>query len=769
MPALLLALALVLLAAPPVAAAQSAPDAGTAFAPAPQSEPRYERAPETVKTTIAAADGKDLFVETWLPQAKAGGPPVPAKLPTVLVMTPYVTEGVEEYPEGAEGPGLEPGAIDYFTARGYAVAQHHVRGTGSSGGCLEQTAANQISDGSLVVEWLGSMAPWSGGDGDVGMYGISYDAETQISVAGLGDPAKTKYLKAIVPAATVGGQYEYSHMDGVPYAGQAILSNSSYLAGTSVAGTSQPGLLAERLECQGDLYGGSINQSGDMTPFWAAREYRPGAPNVRAATLMVHGLADFNVDTITQAGYYDRLPASTPKKGLFGVWNHAFPHNHGSVRPEWERTDWYAMNLAWFDRYLKGLDSGVEEWPDVQVQGTDGQWRVEPDFPSTGGPVGQLALDPAGESLGGDAPSGEATIVEDPSAATTFETPAVSTPLHLTGQPVLDLWLRTDAPGGHLGAELEVLDAAGDAIRQARAPGYRSLRHLDPLVDGRFAQPEGKPAPTNEAIRVPLRFQVTDLRVPTGGKLRLTLGSASSFQGVPAEGAGTITVLSGCETTSALRFLMPRATQRQLDVREEDEPADQALGDVPAAQEDSTGGGLAAGAICGRAPERLELLGPERAEGPGPDAGGEGGEGGGGGDGNGATTGAAGSGPAGAGTTAPATPPTPAVPSGSKATTAPGLRLSARLWARSLRRFRRGGLPVRVRCGAACRVTVTARLGRRTVARRTATLPAGRSRTVALRPLRSAARRVARARGKRLQITVSAGSQSARFGVRLRR
>jgi len=202
-------------------------------------------------------------------------------------MTPYVTEGVDEYPEGGEGPEVEPAAIDYFTANGYAVAQHHVRGTGSSGGCLEQTAENQISDGAIVVEHLATREAWS--DGNVGMYGVSYDAETQISVAGLGDPAKTKYLKAIVPAATVGGQYEYSHQDGVPYKGQALLSNSVYLAGTSVPGTTQPAFAVDRLECQEELYEGSANQSGDMTPFWARREYRPGAPNVRAATLMVHG------------------------------------------------------------------------------------------------------------------------------------------------------------------------------------------------------------------------------------------------------------------------------------------------------------------------------------------------------------------------------------------------------------------------------------------------------------------------------------------------
>ena len=97
-------------------------------------------------------------------------------------MTPYVTEGVERYTDR----NLE-NVISYFTARGFAVAQGDVRGTGESGGCLEQTSTNQIDDGARFVEYLGKDAPWS--NGSVGMYGISYDGETQISTAGLGDPA----------------------------------------------------------------------------------------------------------------------------------------------------------------------------------------------------------------------------------------------------------------------------------------------------------------------------------------------------------------------------------------------------------------------------------------------------------------------------------------------------------------------------------------------------------------------------------------------------
>jgi predicted acyl esterase len=666
---------------------------------------------------------------------------------------PSVTEGVEEYPEGSEGPEREPGAIDYFVSRGYAVAQHHVRGTGSSGGCLEQTAENQISDGALVVEHLATKTPW--GDGNVGMYGISYDAETQISVVGLGDPAKTRYLKAIVPAATVGGQYEYSNFDGVPYQGQAILSNTAYLALTTVPGTSRVDFFAARLGCQGELFAGSADTSGDMTDFWARREYRPGAPNVRAATLFVHGLADFNVDTITAAGFYDRLPAATPKKGLFGVWNHAFPHNHGSVRPEWERTDWYPMVLSWFDRYLKGADTGVESWPDVQVQGTDGQWREEPMFPTTGGPVGQLALSTDG-TLGAASPSGAGVQLREAEAdLATFTTPPVSQPLHLTGQPVLDLRVTTSSPDGHLAARIDVLDANGTAIPNARTDGFRSLRHLDPLTEGRFAQKQGKPAPTNTPIPVRLRFQPTDLRVPAGGKLRVRLGTGGNFNALPSGGTSVITVLTSCEQTSALRFLMPRATQRQLDVREEDEGG-QALGDVAERQEDSTGAGLATAPVCGRAPERLEELGPERElSGAGGDAGA--------GAGGGPVAGTApSSGRPGSTTPAAATPAT--------ATRTAAMRLTTRLWARSVRTFLRRGLPLRVRCTRACRLTATARLGRRVVARGTTRLTANRTRTVALKPTSRRARAIVRrASGKRVTITVSAGGQTKRLTLRLRR
>ncbi|MDQ3957811.1 MAG: CocE/NonD family hydrolase, partial [Actinomycetota bacterium] len=572
--------------------------------------------PDVQQHFVEGHDGTQLYVETWLPAEKDGKVP-PKKIPTILIMTPYVSQGVEEYPG-------EPSFIEYFNARGFAVAQHHVRGTGESGGCLEQTSSDQIKDGAAVVEYLGKEAPWS--NGRVGMYGASYDAETQISTAAFGEPAKIKYLKAIVPTASVGGQYDWNFMDGVPWAGQPALGNSSYLAGTSLV----PGQIPapqhypEKLECQGEVMLSSADQNGDFTEYWQEREYRPRAHKVRAATLMVHGLRDFNVQDITLQGFFNRLPESTPHKGLFGVWNHAFPSSHGSVEPAWNRGDWYDMVTAWFDRYLKGRDTDVEQWPDVQVQSSAGEWWAVEEYPNTGGPLGQLALGPDG-TLGLTSPEGETTYTEQVAVgepgdgqSAVFETPKVKAPLHLTGQPMLDLWLMSSRPDGHVAAKLEVIGSDGSPLRHQGGSaeyhatyGVRSLQHIDPMPNGWFEQEAGKEIATNEPVKVTVRFLPTDLVVPAGGSLRLTIsGSVSYSKGdsLPSAAASDITLLHHCSRFSALRFRMPQKKARLLNVRETDELDTPKLASSNARVGVRNGGGLATARICGQRPRPLPFI-----------------------------------------------------------------------------------------------------------------------------------------------------------------
>jgi predicted acyl esterase len=611
----------------PAAHAASAPDRGKAWAPKALSKPLYgtkdpSEDPETQQHYVEAHDGVDLYVETWLPAPLDGNRP-PKRVPTILIMTPYVSQGVEAY-----GEGSLPGFIDYYTARGYAVAQHHVRGTGESGGCLEQTASNQWKDGANVVEYLGDDAPWS--NGKVGMYGASYDAETQVSTAGLGAPDKVKYLKAIIPTASVGSQYDWNYMDGVPWTGNTFLGNASYLVQVSLVPGQQPAPqhYPEKLECQDEVMGESGNIDGDYTQYWKERELRQGAPHVKAATLMVHGLRDFNVQDITLQGWFNRLPKSTPHKGLFGVWNHAFPGAHPRVEPEWTRADWYDMVTAWFDRYLKGKKATkVEKWPAVQLQRSDGQWWTVKEYPNTGTRLGQLALTADGR-LGAARPTGESAFMEQVQVGEpadgqylVFETKKLKKPLHLTGQPMLDLWLTSSTEDGHVAAELEVIGKDGQPLRHETASnpavgepfrefqatyGARSLQHIDDMPRGWFEQEEGKPIVPLEALRMTLRFLPTDLVVPKGGSLRLTIAGSITYSKGDSQpsGAGSeITILHDCGQSSVLRFRMPNKDSKLLNVRETDEKTK--LRSKPGRIGNQNGGGLASQRVCGKRPKAL--------------------------------------------------------------------------------------------------------------------------------------------------------------------
>jgi X-Pro dipeptidyl-peptidase len=613
--------------APTAASALSAPDKGKAWQPRPVSKALYgtkspDQDPDKQRHYVVGHDGTDLYVETWLPAPKDGNTP-PKKIPTILIMTPYVSQGVEEYPE-SQDPHV-PGFIDYFTARGYAVAQHHVRGTGESGGCLEQTAADQIKDGAYVVEYLGKDAPWT--NGRVGMYGVSYDAETQISTAGHGDPDKVKYLKAIIPVASVGSQYDWNFMDGVPWSGQPAAGNASYLGSVSLVPGQEPAPqhYIEKVECQDEVMLSSADQNGDFTEYWQAREYRPGAPRVEAATLMVHGLRDFNVQDITLAGWFDHLPKSTPHKGLFGVWNHAIPSRHNAVAPSWAREDWYDMVGAWYDRYLKGKDTGVERWPDVQVQSSNGQWWQVKEYPTIGGRVGQLALGPKG-SLGKRRVKGstlfrEQLAIGEPAdgESAVFQTPKLRKPLHLTGQPVLDLWLTSSAEDAHVAVELEVLGKNGEPMvhegtssEAVATYGVRSIQHRKRMFRGWFAQQAGEPIPPNEPLNVPIRFLPTDLIVPKGGRLRLTVAGSVAYskgESMPSAAGSEIAILHDCNRPSTLRFLLPKKNAKLLNVRERDE-AGKKLTSKPARVGNKNGRGLATRKVCGKKPKRIDFLRP---------------------------------------------------------------------------------------------------------------------------------------------------------------
>jgi predicted acyl esterase len=612
--------ALALLAAAPPAAASSAPDAGRAFAPPALPEARYAVGERQVRI-VEAADGVDLYTETWLPAATDGATP-PDKLPVVVQYSPYSARGA---PENAQ-------RMELLVTRGYAYTQAHVRGSGGSGGCIEQTADHEVDDGARVIEDAGKLAPWA--SGRVGMYGISYRGGTQIATATGPDRSRLSALKAIVVGAPVASAYEFFAHDGVPHLAQGSVNVLAYSLALSSPWES-PDKLPERPGCQPPILAGAADPSGDFSEHFAARDHTRHLERLTAATLMWHGHADTRVSPHGQIGLFDGLPAGVPKHGLFGVWEHEHPDAYRSGTPQpradWERADWDAMVVAWYERYLRGRRNGVARWPAAEVQGTDGQWRTAADWPrKPGGLTRELRLGPGGV-LGAVEPSGATSYTEagapdvsapgyayPPGTAAVFETPPLAGRLELYGMPRLDLWVSLDKPDAHVAVKLEAVDASGArTMPEARTIGARSMQHRAPFQAGRFRQAHGVPAPVGTPFRVLVRLDPTDLVVPQGGRLRLTItGSVQAFDGLDglSEGAGAflqgpsapsgsatrVTVLHSCPNRSVLRFTVPGRRSRLLDVREADQPAETLGAQARAAAPAVTGGGRAVpvGAPC---------------------------------------------------------------------------------------------------------------------------------------------------------------------------
>lgn len=603
------------------------------FDPRPASKPLYAVSqpsddPANRTHYVTADDGTQIYVETWLPVAKDGMAP-PARVPTIVLYTPYQSAGV---------PATYIDFVNLLVPRGYAFAHAHVRGYGSSGGCADVFQVAEGEDGAAVVQYLGRDAPWS--DGNIGMIGASYEGATQFFTATAESGRQYPWLKAIIPMAPPASLYETYHHDGVqnlpePTPFQAVYTATSL----GLLNSAPPALtdLVSRVPCQPGGYVASLDSSGDYDGYFTERDARPRLGRLRAATFVTLGYRDGRALPKALDGVFDRLPADVPRTGLFGPWRHEMPNSFfndpsdGPPRTDWERADFEDMIVAWLDQWVKGIDTGAGRWPVAQVQDTEGRWRAEADWSDPPGPRGRLALSAEG-LLGAAMPSGSSSFVEaglelqdstyPPGTSIVFETPPFDAPLDVLGSAVADLWLTTSRPDGHIAAKLEAIGPGGAlTIREARSQGARSLQHLDPLVDGvYFYQAEGKPAPVDTPINVQVRLTPTALVVPAGGRLRLTIaGSVNVWDGFnyprqitgvpladslggPSELSGsfpTITVLHDCAHPSTLRFTTRSESADWLVVREKNEPGP---GDRTAAPRAADGGGMATGRVCGSAP-----------------------------------------------------------------------------------------------------------------------------------------------------------------------
>ncbi len=341
---------------------------------------------------VPMRDGVVLRADVYRP---AGG----GRHPTLLQRIPY----------GKHSPRYRSMYLDPMRAldRGYAVVIQDVRGRHASDGEW-YPYVNEARDGYDTIDWIASQ-PWS--DGNVGMFGISYHGATQWLAATEAHPA----LKAIVPGVTADSYYDsWTYLGGVfqlfwisGWASGFVLDD---FAPRSVRHPEARALLREWRRDPfaianhlplGDMP--ALREVCDYYYDWLEHStyddyWKSFAPREKYDRITVPAL--------NQGGWYDGFIRATlrnyedmQEQGgselarsqqhlVVGPWLHqALPEpsaGNGYFGPSASGAaiDWHGMQLAWYDRWLRDEDNGVDTDPSTYlfVMGAN-EWRAEEAWP----------------------------------------------------------------------------------------------------------------------------------------------------------------------------------------------------------------------------------------------------------------------------------------------------------------------------------------------------------------------------------------------------
>jgi len=495
---------------------------------------------------IPVSDGLELSANLWLPEP---GPNEGTRtFPAILEMIPYRKDDWRAASDESRG--------EWLAARGFALCRLDVRGTGSSPGiALDEYTARETQDGYETVEWLAAQ-PWC--NGKVGMWGISYGGFTSIQVAKLRPP----HLAAIVPMYATDDRYT----DDVHYIGGCVTASELSQYAVSMVGMNA---LPAKAEFRGAAWADEWRERLEQTPIWLfewLRQQHDGpywrqgslAPDygaIEVPMLLFGGWMDSYVDPVLRM--MERCTA--PRRAIVGNWVHDLPDD---AYPG-PRIDWLHEMVRFFDRWLKGIDNGIDDEPAFTVfrhefaepepfpESWPGRWLAFGSWPIPGAAerafhltpgelplVGGLASERPGAASqmafrhrptagtggslswgAGSAPNGLARDLRPEEALhPTFTSEPLDEPLDILGVAVAVLAWESSVPVAT--AVVRLADVGPDGTSAQVTAGILNLTHR-----ASHASPAPLDAGVVTEVRVP--FRSTAHRFLAGHRIRVSVATAA--------------------------------------------------------------------------------------------------------------------------------------------------------------------------------------------------------------------------------------------------
>lgn len=473
-------------------------------------------------------DGRRLCGRLFLP-ADARDTPVPC----LLELLPYRHRD--------ETRDRDDAVLGWYARHGYAAIRVDLAGTGGSDGVLtDEYSAQEHAD---ALEIIAALADQQWCTGSVGMFGYSWGGITALQVASLRPAA----LKAVVSVYATDDRFQRD----AHYAGGAVLadmfnwgaqflSTAALPPDPAIAGAGRwREMWLDRLQAAPFAVAEWLShQSRDG--YWRRGSVCDDPAAIAVPVLAIGGWADGYTATVLRL--LETL--ETPCKGIIGPWPHQEP-NFAALP-----IDNLHQCKRWWDRWLKGAPTGVEDDPALRVFLADPQtpqcrWIVV-DWPSACIRPQNLPLTPAG--LGITAPAQPPTDLQLPlqtplthgidgpdwcpfdlenpaadqgaedSAALCFDASPLTGDLTLLGECRLDLRLTSDQPIAQLAARLNGI--APDGRVYLVTHGLLNLAH-------RGGSEVPQPMPVGQAEAVTLRLKPVGVVIPAGHRLRLSLSSGA--------------------------------------------------------------------------------------------------------------------------------------------------------------------------------------------------------------------------------------------------
>ncbi len=529
---------------------------------------------------IPMSDGTRLAARVWLPD-DADRNPVPA----VLEAVPYrLNDGT------VSGDHQQ---MTWFAGHGYAGVRVDLRGSGESDGILsDEYTPQEQADCVEVIAWLAAQ-PWC--TGSVGMMGYSWSGFNALQVAALRPPA----LKAIASCFASDDRFA----DDVHYRGGLIEPMDMVHWSTcmhawqarppdpEVVGENWRAMWFQRLEQPPWVEHWLSHQRRDE--YWQNGSVRGRYDQIECAVMCVAGWTDGYNDAALRL--MDGL--DVPRRALIGPWGHNDPV-HGNPGPA---VGILSEFVRWWDRWLKGVENGIEHEPMVVAWMQDsvapsanlaerpGRWVAEQRWPPPAAAPLTLTIGDGvlGESAGGvtrsigsvqtvgldggawcaDGKSADLPVDQavDDARSLTFTSAALDDPLEILGFPAVRLDVSADRPVALISVRLCEVRADGSSLMVTRT--QLNLCHRESHEYPQLLEP-------GAVYPVSLKLDSIAHRFEAGSRLRLAISPCYWPLAWPSPEPVTLTLHLGAG--SELELPVRPATANDGPSRVPDPPAEPA-------------------------------------------------------------------------------------------------------------------------------------------------------------------------------------------------